>query len=281
MNTGFSFDGDLFRWVAGLVLAAAIAVLAWRGRSLTADGAAAAIAVGGIVVGAGGWWLGTLLVLFFVTSSALSRLRERARADRKRDGITTRGSRRDAVQVLANGGAAALGAMLFVLTDVDAWVLGAVCGIAAANADTWSTEIGRWVGRPPRLITTGRRVPPGTSGGVTVPGTSAALAGAGLIALGAALGVGANWLSVPAEMLPTLLTIVGAGSTGALIDSVLGATVQRVYRCPRCQTTTEQSRHRCGTPTIPVQGWPGVTNDTVNALATMLAAGIGTVAGLI
>lgn len=281
MTNLVEFSGDLTRWGAGLVLAAAVATLAWRARSLTVDGAVAAAAIGGIVVGAGGWWLGTLLVLFFVTSSGLSRLRATRQAQRTGDAIIRRGSRRDAVQVLANGGAATLGALLFALTGAEVWVLGAVCGIAAANADTWSTEIGRWAGRTPRLITTGRVVAPGTSGGVTVPGTSAAIAGAGLIALGSAVGIAAGWLALPFGLGPALLTVTVAGFAGALIDSVFGATVQRVYRCPLCNLETEQPRHRCGTPTVPVRGLPGVTNDTVNALATLLAAGLGAVMGML
>jgi uncharacterized protein (TIGR00297 family) len=277
--TAMDLGDGLVRWGAGLVLAAAVAVLAWRGGSLTRDGAVAAAVVGGVVVGAGGWWLGALLVLFFVTSSALSRLR--ARGPRVADGVTRRGSRRDAVQVLANGGAAANAALLFAGTGAEAWLLGAVCALAAANADTWSTEIGRWAGRQPRLITNRQPVAPGTSGGVTLPGTTAALAGAALIAVGAAAGVAAGWLPSPFGGGPTLLTVTMAGFAGALIDSVLGATVQRIYRCPHCQQETEQPRHHCGTRTIPVRGLPGFTNDTVNALASLLAAGIGALGGFL
>lgn len=273
------FGDDLTRWGAGFVLAGVVALIAWRGGSLAADGAVAAVVVGGVVVGAGSWWLGTLLVLFFVTSSALSRLRGRGRRDG--DAVVRRGSRRDAVQVLANGGAATIGALLFAVTDANAWLLGAACGIAAANADTWSTEVGRWASRQPRLITCGRSVAPGTSGGVTVPGTTAAFLGAGLIAGGAALGVAAGWLPSPFGSAVTLLTVTVAGFAGALIDSVLGATVQRVYRCPRCERETEQPRHRCGTSTIPARGLPGLTNDTVNALASLLAAGAGALSGLL
>ena len=69
MTNLVEFSGDLTRWGTGLVLAAAVATLAWRAGSLTVDGAVAAAAIGGIVVGAGGWWLGTLLILFFSVAS--------------------------------------------------------------------------------------------------------------------------------------------------------------------------------------------------------------------
>ncbi len=59
--------------------------------------------------------------------------------------------------------------------------------MAAVTADTWATELGVLAAQPPRLITTGRRVAPGASGGVTPAGTLAALAGAGFIGVVGAL----------------------------------------------------------------------------------------------
>src|SRR5438093_5230732 len=43
--------------------------------------------------------------------------------------------------------------------------------LAAAAADTWATEIGAFSPFAPRLITSGRQVPRGTSGGITVLGS--------------------------------------------------------------------------------------------------------------
>jgi uncharacterized protein (TIGR00297 family) len=110
--------------------------------------------------------------------------------------------------VLANGGIAALAALAGNWT----WFAGA---LAAANADTWATEIGIHSRTPPRLITNGLRVPAGTDGGMTLLGTTAGIAGAGLIA-------GVSYLFGQ----PGTVAIAAAGIIGMLLDSLLGATVQ-------------------------------------------------------
>jgi uncharacterized protein (TIGR00297 family) len=137
-----------------------------------------------------------LLLAFFVLSTLLSR----------------RGTARNERQVIANGGIAALAA----LAGNWLWFAGA---LAAANADTWATEIGSHSRTPPRLIISGRRVPAGTDGGITVLGTAGGITGAGLVAglsylLGQRSGV----------------AIAVAGIVGMLVDSLLGATVQGKVR---------------------------------------------------
>jgi uncharacterized protein (TIGR00297 family) len=92
-----------------------------------------------------------------------------------------------------------------------------VGGVAGLAGDPWATEIGARSSRPPRLITTRRPVPAGTSGGVTPLGTRAGAAGAiALAGLGVLLGV------------PLRLAALGAavGVVGMMVDSVLGATLE-------------------------------------------------------
>jgi uncharacterized protein (TIGR00297 family) len=216
---------------------------------LSPGGVAAALAVGAAVTAGAGWRGLVLLAVFFVTSSALTR----------------GGGRRTPRQVLANGGVAAAAALLSRLEP--GW-LPACCGaLAAAAADTWSTEIGARSASAPRLLTTGRTVPPGTSGGVTWLGTVGALAGAAVVAAGAAF-VG---LATPAAA----VWIAAGGVAGGLADSLLGATVQARFRCARCGAVGEAARCRCGAAAAPTSGIAWLTNDAVNGVCTLVGAAVG------
>ena len=233
-------------------LAALIALAAYRARALTISGAASAWAMGTIIFGVGGWAWGAALVTFFITSSGLSRWRRR---DKARLGFE-KGGRRDAGQVWANGGAAAACALLALRLPFAQAHLLFLAALAAANADTWATEIGAAWGGTPRDVRTGRRVPAGTSGAVSAAGTAAALAGALLLGLFAAP-QGAGAVGV----------VTAAGLAGALGDSLLGATVQAQWRDPADPGTLDGAPRR-GVP--PERGLAWVGNDLVNLPAPCL-----------
>ena len=242
------------------VLSALVALAARQARALSGSGAVAAALVGFLLFGLGGTRGAVALLLFFVTSSVLSRWRKR---DNERLAFE-QGGERDAGQVLANGGVASVFACFLPLFPDAHWpILGLLGALATANADTWSTEIGALSRRPPRLITTFRPAPAGMSGAVSVPGTLAALAGSLLIAFVAAWwGLGAAGVGA----------VCMGGLAGALLDSLLGATLQAQYRCPACGTLTETRAHCGGQVTEPARGIPWLGNDLVNAAATFLGA---------
>ncbi len=264
----------------GLFLSALIGGLGYWRHALSVSGMAGAILVGTVVFGLGGWVWGLLLVTFFVSSSWLSHYR---RADKEPVADKfAKGSRRDLGQTLANGGLGAALAAAYAGTS-EPWLFMAFIGVmATVNADTWATELGVLSRVPPRLVTTGEEVAPGTSGGVTRLGIWASLAGALLIgAMAAALSQARSLLGSGVWSLQAasyaILAVVG-GLTGSLFDSLLGATVQAIYYCDWCGRETENPIHRCGKVTRSVRGWGWVNNDVVNVLASALG---GLVAALL
>lgn len=205
------------------------------------------------------------MVVFFVSSSLLSRLFRERKATVEADYAKT--GRRDFGQTLANGGVAAAAALAFGITQ-DSRYLGVVLGaLAAANADTWATELGVLSPTWPRLITRFQPVAPGTSGAVSLVGSLAALGGAVLVGVAAAVPDASWWVRLP--------WIAVAGLAGSLLDSLIGATVQGVYWCPTCAKETERTVHRCGTHTTLHRGFAWIANDTVNFLATLAGGVIG------
>lgn len=249
-----------------LLLGGSVAFAGYRRHALTASGALASAGIGALTMRAGGArWSGVLLT-FFVSSSALSRLESRTEGGRTSEEMTGRGARRDAVQALANGGVAALAATLQVLHPHPVAAAAFAGAFAAANADTWATEIGGLSRTPPRHIVSGAIVPPGTSGGVTPLGLGAAAVGSALV--GAASGA----LTVREHRALRGASVALAGVAGTLVDSLLGATIQAAYRCPYDGAATERAVHRCGNRTEQVRGYRWCTNDAVNVLCTATGA---------
>ncbi|HDQ73799.1 MAG TPA: DUF92 domain-containing protein [Chloroflexi bacterium] len=265
---------SLLQILGGFGFSAIIGGVGYKRQALDTSGVLGAIITGTLIFGLGGWAWGLLLIVFFVSSSALSfyRAREKENLAEK----FAKGHRRDLGQALANGGAAALLALLsrfFPLDQQSAGMWFAACAgaMASVNADTWATELGVLSPRPPRLITTCKRVEIGTSGGITWMGIGASLGGALLIGLLS----GASALVLRRGWTETGLLVWAAtagGAAGSLFDSLLGATVQAIYWCETCQKETERPVHRCDTETQALRGWQWLNNDRVNFLASVVGA---------
>jgi len=223
-----------------LAIAAAVtlgfAVLARALRGVNRSGApAGGLACFLLFAGAGPTAFATLAALFSMTwvSTRLGYRRKLAL------GLAERREGRNAWQVLANLAVAALGSIVFSATGNRVWLVAALAALAEAATDTVASEIGQYREPAARMITTWERVPAGTDGGITIPGSLAGLVAGLVIAL-----IGATGGMVP----PSRFWIpAAAGFAGMLIDSLLGATIQR-------------------------QRW--ISNQAVNLFATMAAGGI-------
>jgi uncharacterized protein (TIGR00297 family) len=234
--------------------------------------------VGTLTFAAGTIGTTLLLLTFFLTSVGLSRAgraRKRALVD------SAKGGPRDAWQVAANGGVATVCIVVWAVAnrgvELSAWFVAFAGAYAAATADTWGTEIGTLAALPPRSILTGKPLATGLSGGVSTAGTAAEVAGAVLIALLTPL---ALLLALPGTAVTVhglaglLLPVFAGGFGGALIDSLLGATLQDRRWCPACERECETDVHRCGTATVSRRGLRRLNNDGVNLAATVAGAAI-------
>jgi uncharacterized protein (TIGR00297 family) len=275
----------------GLVLSSLIGSIAYRRRSLTQSGVLGAILTGTVIFGLGGFVPGLLLVSFFVSSSILSHYKQGV----KQHFVDTyqKDARRDLGQALANGGwgaVLAFGYWFAGWNQIDARIqvslfAAFVGAMATVTADTWATEIGVLSKSSPRMITTGRIVPTGTSGAVTPLGSFASFVGAAFIGVMGIVGVFLVLLANLSLSLDIVTTIPPIGSmwlifvvasvsglAGAVFDSFLGATIQAVYFSEYDERQTEKRIDSQGNPTRRVRGWAWLDNDWVNFIASIFGS---------
>jgi uncharacterized protein (TIGR00297 family) len=260
----------VLRALAGAVAAGAITAAARKTRTLSESGQWAAFFTG-IIAAAAGWWWAGVLILFFVSSSALTHWRAREKLALT-EGSLPRGVERNASQVIANGGVFVPFAFAVRFTGNERWAYAALGALAAASSDTWSTEIGTLFGGTPRTITTGRPIEAGMSGGVSLAGFAAGVAGALAIALAGAFAIPHHH-----GRLAAAAAIGGFG--GCLFDSLVGATLQATRYCDRCHCWTERRVHPCGYRTRQARGVYWMSNNVVNLACTCAGATISLLAG--
>jgi uncharacterized protein (TIGR00297 family) len=129
-----------------------------------------------------------------------------------------RGNRRDLRQVLANGGVAAICGLLAWLYHRPVFCTMMAGSLAAATADTLSSELGMVYGRRFYNALSFKPDRKGLDGVISLEGTVIGVTGAGLMALIYTIGFGFSgsfWI------------IAVAGAIGNYLDSLLGATLER------------------------------------------------------
>jgi uncharacterized protein (TIGR00297 family) len=218
--------------LTALLVTGAFAALAYSLGMISRSGALGGLLVGTAIYASLGPRGFAILALFVVGGSLLTRL---GYGSKQRTGTAQEhGGRRGARNALANCAVATFCAIL-AATGSESFTAAFVASLGAAFADTTESEIGQLFSRRPRLISTLQRVPPGTDGAVSFPGT---LAGAGAAVLAALLGLSLGMLQTPAAV----LLVAIAAFLGTVADSLIGALS------------------------------PGVGNELTNVLCTLVAA---------
>ena len=200
--------------LTALLVTAAFAAVAYALGMISRSGALGGLLVGTTVYASLGSHGFAVLAFFVIGGSLLTRLGYR---NKQRTGTAQEhGGRRSARNALANCAVATTCAILAAATGSEPFMAAFVASLGAAFADTAESEIGQLFSRTPRLISTLQKVPPGTDGAVSFPGT---LAGAGAAVLTVLLGLSLGMLETPASA----LLVAIAAFLGTIADSLIGA----------------------------------------------------------
>lgn len=213
----------------------------------------------------GGVGLYIASLFFFFSSSLVTRLYY---THKKNRGTAEPEEGRSLSQVLGAGLISALFSALYGMFPAyrEKTLPAALAVLTASNADTWAAELGSFYHNPPRLITRPWvKVEPGTSGGVTPLGSLGGLLGSILLGL---LVFGETQVGLLTLRMSCIPLIVMLGWLGEIIDSIVGATLQIKYYCPRCKVLTDKPVHRCGEATIHEGGLRIISNEATNLIAT-------------
>lgn len=237
-------------------------IVSFKRKSVSFSGALAAVLVGFAVT----WGLRLegfiILFTFFIVSDIAGKLRRKK--VRRKDGVETKEGPRDMSQVLANGLMAALASIWWLFSGSDAALIMFGAALAESFSDTIAGETGRLSASGPVSIVTFRPVEPGTSGGVTALGALSGFMASALISTMWAL------LFRPGRAVFGASCICIAGFAGSIVDSLLGALVQAVYRDPEGKRT-EKAFDRNGNPNTLVRGMSWMDNDMVNFVSNTFA----------
>jgi uncharacterized protein (TIGR00297 family) len=258
----------MFDLLVGFVISFAIAYGGYKKEALSFSGAASAAILGTSLYYFGGIYFSAILVAFFISSSILTKYRKEFK--RNLEDVNEKGGKRDYIQVAANGMLGFVFALLFYITNNHIFILAYGTAFAAANSDTWASELGVLSNGRTFSIINFRKIEKGMSGGVSILGITASILGAGFI--GVIYAAGYLWVfGFTAEWVKMLFLCSFGGFMGSIIDSFFGATVQVKYRCVTCGKLTEKRTHH-GKPASKVSGIEFINNDVVNFTSGLLAS---------
>ena len=235
-----------------VIMVACLFGIAYWFNSLNINGLFGAIIMAIVIIMLGSDIHLISLAIFFVFSSIISK------AIKKRSFYRSKGSKRDIIQVYANGGVATLVCVVDFLYPNPFNIYLFLASVAAAMSDTWGTEFGKLSKHKPISIISFRPMEHGLSGGLTRIGTLGSLLGSCIIGFTA-------WVLIPMESI-IIYGIIFSGFIAAIVDSLAGAIFQAKYET---QTGEIIEEYQDGSSLISGNKW--INNDIVNLINTIAA----------
>ncbi|KAI8850272.1 integral membrane protein DUF92-domain-containing protein [Chytridium lagenaria] len=280
-------------WAA--FLCALLAIHGVRKGSLSKSGAAAAVLVGLATFTHPSVVFTIILLTFYLSSSRLTKvgMLEKVRLEEG----ASEASKRTAIQVLANGLTGSIISIVHALCvqpyvstasafgsfdsersfaeKLNSALLAAyIAHYACCCGDTWASELGILSKEHPILITSFKKVPPGTNGGVSKLGLIASLAGGAVIGVlpTFCLFLSPNW-TIWSSIICFVIGLSGS-ILGSLLDSILGATVQKTTYNKKTKKITPDHRIISATEKaedfVHVAGYGILDNHQINFMSSLV-----------
>jgi len=233
-----------------IILTAIALFYFYKRKHLSLNGFLSSTLMAGLMLGFGGQKYVLPIAIFFILSTLLSKIGP--------ENLRQSKSGRNINQVFANGGVGLVLCVFnhFYKTELLYYMF--LASIAAANSDTWATEIGKLSRARPKDIISGRNLSIGESGGITFIGILGSISGSFVIAaIGFFLNINISYLII----------VFISGFLGSFFDSILGSTLQSRFILIDGKTIKEEKE----TDSYHYSGLLSINNNSVNFLCTLSA----------
>ncbi|MEM2082899.1 MAG: DUF92 domain-containing protein [Nitrososphaerota archaeon] len=258
----------IFQIIKAAIVVGLFGAISYKIAIVDLTGLIAGFIIGFTVYASGGEFLFIPLLVFHLVSGIFTKYKYEYK--RKKGVAEEKKGARGWRNVSANGAIPAIFSLLAVFNSNPFKVFciaGFFGAVVTALADTLATEIGLLYKGEPRLITNLRKkVPAGTSGGVSILGETAQIMSALFISITATI----FYPKIDFLINILILTII-SGFLGSSFDSFLGATIQAMYKCQYCGKETEKKVH-CNKETLYLRGYKWLDNNVVNLFAIALGS---------
>ena len=181
----------------------------YRKSHLSLSGFLSASLMATLITGLGGSFYLIPIIIFFISSTIISKL---GNSTKYKSSIN-----RSVSQVISNGGIPLLICIINHFYQDAILYYAFLASVAAANSDTWGTEIGKLSKIKPIDIISRKKLSKGESGGVTNIGLLGSVMGSLIIGFSGYLFI---------NDLQYVLLVTLSGWFGAIFDSILGSTIQ-------------------------------------------------------